>query len=55
MWRKVSLLRRVSPLLFAALFLASMGNLSLAKDAFDEEFTDCPSWTRLDAIRGLTV
>ncbi len=55
MRRKVSFWRRVSPLLFAALFLGSMGNLSLAKDAFDEEFTDCPAWTRLDAVSGLTV
>ena len=42
-------------MLFAALFLASMGKLTLAKDAFDEDFTDCPSWTRLDPISGLTV
>ncbi len=55
MRRKVSFWRRVSPLLFAALFLGSMGNLSPAKDAFDEVFTDCPAWTRLDAVSGLTV
>ena len=55
MRRKVSFWRRVSPLLFAALFLGSMGNLSPAKDAFDEVFTDCPARTRLDAVSGLNV
>ena len=55
MQKMVSMWRLVFPTLVAALFLGSTGNSSLARGAFDEEFTDCPAWIRLDAVDGLTV
>ena len=41
--------------LVAALVLGSLGSLSLARDAFDSGFNDCPQKTRLSAVDGLAV
>ena len=37
------------------LLLGTLGSLSLARDAFDSDFVDCPQSTRLSAVDGLTV
>ena len=37
------------------LVLASLGGISLARDAFDEDYDDCPAVTRLEAVNGVTV
>ena len=41
--------------LAVVLFLGAVAGLSLADDAFDNDYTDCPSGTRLDAVSGLTI
>ena len=48
---RVSLLMAV-----VVLTLGAMGNMSFgARDAFDDDYTDCPSDTRLEAVSGLKV
>ena len=42
-------------ILVVVLFLGAVASLSLADDAFDDDYTDCPSGTRLDAVSGLTI
>ena len=37
------------------LFLGAVASLSLADDAFDEDYLDCPSGIRLDAVSGLAI
>ena len=37
------------------LFLGAVASLALADDAFDNDYTDCPAGTRLDAVSGLTI
>ena len=39
----------------AVLIFGMLGGLSLAKDAFDDDYSDCPASTRLDAVNGLTI
>ena len=39
----------------AVLIFGMLGGLSLAKDAFDDDFKDCPASTRIDAVNGLTI
>ena len=39
----------------AVLIFGMLGGLSLAKDAFDDDYDDCPARTRIDAINGLTI
>ena len=41
--------------LAVVLFLGAVAGLSLADDAFDNDYTDCPSGTRLGAVSGLTI
>ena len=41
--------------LAVVLFLGAVAGLSLADDAFDNDYMDCPSGTRLDAVSGLTI
>ena len=47
---RLSLMALVVVLIFGAL-----GGLTLARDAFDADYDDCPAVTRLDAIAGLTI
>ena len=47
---RLSLMALVVVLIFGAL-----GGLTLARDAFDADYKDCPAVTRLDAIGGLTI
>ena len=47
---RLSLMALVVVLVFGAL-----GGLTLARDAFDADYDDCPAVTRLDAIGGLTI
>ena len=47
---RLSLMALVVVLIFGAL-----GGLTLARDAFDADYDDCPAVTRLDAIGGLTI
>ena len=47
---RLSLMALVVVLIFGA-----MGGLTLARDAFDADYNDCPAVTRLDAIEGLTI
>lgn len=47
---RLSLMALVVVLIFGAL-----GGLTLAKDAFDADYDDCPAVTRLDAINSLTI
>ena len=39
----------------AVLIFGMLGGLSLAKDAFDDDYDDCPASTRIDAVNGLTI
>lgn len=41
--------------LAVVLFLGAVASLSLADDAFDEDYLDCPSGIRLDAVSGLAI
>ena len=41
--------------LAVVLFLGAVAGLSLAEDAYDNDYMDCPSGTRLDAVSGLTI
>ena len=41
--------------LIAVLVMGALGSLSLARDAFDEDYDDCRQSTRLDAVGGLAV
>ena len=47
---RLSLMALVVVLIFGA-----FGGLTLARDAFDAGYDDCPAVTRLDAIAGLTI
>ena len=47
---RLSLLALVVVLIFGAL-----GGMSLARDAFDADYDDCPAVTRLDSVDGLTI
>ena len=47
---RLSLVALVVVLVFGAL-----GGFSLARDAFDADYNDCPAATRLDAVDGLTI
>ena len=47
---RLSLLALVVVLVFGAL-----GGISLARDAFDADYEDCPATTRLDGVGGLTI
>ena len=41
--------------LVLVLICGTWGNLSLAGDAFDDDYDDCPAVSRLEAVSGLTV
>ncbi len=41
--------------LVVVLIFGTLGNLSLAGDAFDDDYDDCPAVTRLDAVSGLAI
>ncbi len=41
--------------LVVVLIFGVLGSLSLARDAFDDDYDDCPARTRLDAVDGLTI
>ena len=41
--------------LVVVLIFGTLGGFSLAKDAFDDDYKDCPASTRLDAVSGLTI
>ena len=41
--------------LVVVLIFGTLGSFSLAKDAFDDDYKDCPASTRLDAVSGLTI
>lgn len=41
--------------LVVVLIFGALGSLSLARDAFDDDYDDCPARTRLDAVSGLTI
>ena len=41
--------------LVVVLIFGSLGGLTLARDAFDNDYKDCPASTRLDAVSGLTI
>ena len=41
--------------LVVVLIFGSLGGLTLARDAFDADYDDCPAATRLDAVDGLTI
>ena len=41
--------------LVVVLIFGSLGGLTLARDAFDNDYEDCPASTRLDAVGGLTI
>ena len=41
--------------LVVVLIFGALGSLSLARDAFDDDYDDCPSRTRLDAVEGLAI
>ncbi len=41
--------------LVVVLIFGSLGGLTLARDAFDAKYDDCPAATRLDAVDGLTI
>ena len=41
--------------LVVVLVFGTLGGFSLARDAFDADYDDCPAATRLDAIGGLTI
>ncbi len=41
--------------LVVVLIFGALGSLSLARDAFDDDYDDCPARTRLDAVDGLTI
>ena len=47
---RLSLLALVVVLIFGAL-----GGMSLARDAFDADYDDCPAVTRLGSVDGLTI
>ena len=47
---RLSLMALVVVLIFGAL-----GGMTLARDAFDADYNDCPAVTRLDAVDGLTI
>ena len=47
---RLSLLTLVVVLIFGAL-----GGITLARDAFDSDYDDCPARTRLDAVSGVTI
>ena len=55
MKRKNYALRQALRTLAVFLLLGTLGSLSLARDAFDNDFVDCPQSTRLSAVEGLTV
>ena len=48
-------LRQALRTLAVFLLLGTLGSLSLARDAFDNDFVDCPQSTRLSALDGLAV
>ena len=39
----------------AVLFLGALASLSLANNVFDDIYSNCPTGTRVDAVRGLTL
>ena len=39
----------------AVLIFGMLGGLSLARDAFDDDYDDCPASTRIDAVNGLAI
>ena len=41
--------------LVVTLIFGTLGSLSLAGDAFDDDYDDCPAVTRLDAVSGLAI
>ena len=41
--------------LVVVLVFGTLGGFSLARDAFDSDYDDCPAATRLDAVDGLTI
>ncbi len=41
--------------LVVVLIFGTLGSLSLAGDAFDDDYDDCPAVTRLDAVSGLAI
>ena len=41
--------------LVVVLVFGTLGGFSLARDAFDADYNDCPATTRLDAVDGLTI
>ena len=41
--------------LVVVLIFGTLGSFSLAADAFDDDYDDCPARTRLDAVNGLTI
>ena len=41
--------------LVGVLFLGALTSLSLANNAFDDNYSNCPTGTRVDAVRGLTL
>ena len=41
--------------LVVVLIFGTLGGFSLARDAFDADYKDCPAATRMDAIGGLTI
>jgi hypothetical protein len=41
--------------LVVVLVFGTLGGFSLARDAFDADYDDCPAATRLDAVDGLTI
>ena len=55
MWGKRLSLRLGSLVLVVVLIFGALGSLSLAGDAFDDDFDDCPAVTRLDAVSGLAI
>ncbi len=55
MWGKRLSLRLGSLALVVVLIFGALGSLSLAGDAFDDDYDDCPAVTRLDAVSGLAI
>ena len=41
--------------LVVVLVFGTLGGISLARDAFDADYKDCPAATRLDSVDGLTI
>ena len=41
--------------LVVVLIFGTLGSFSLAADAFDDDYNDCPARTRLDGVNGLTI